>query len=113
MSASSSDRCSAASVSEVTLVDVGDHLLPHEDADVSDAVTEGPGIRGNSLRTRLRAKSVSGGAGEVILELEVSGQKNTLRGSHLLVAVGVARILTGSGIDKAGIVELDTTATFV
>ena len=93
--------------SEVTLVDVGDHLLPHEDTDISDAlrkILESEGIR---VVLGSRAKSVSGGAGEVILELEVSGQKNTLRGSHLLVAVGRRPNTDDLGVDKAGI-ELDS-----
>src|SRR5712691_1229324 len=93
--------------SEVTLVDVGDHLLPHEDTDVSDAlrkILESEGIR---VVLGFLAKSVSGGAGEVILELEVSGQKNTLRGSHLLVAVGRRPNTDDLGVDKAGI-ELDS-----
>src|SRR5216684_6678430 len=93
--------------SEVTLVDVGDHLLPHEDADVSDALRKALESEGIRFVLGSRAKSVSGAAGEVILELEVSGQKNTLRGSHLLVAVGRRPNTDDLGVDKAGI-ELDS-----
>jgi pyruvate/2-oxoglutarate dehydrogenase complex dihydrolipoamide dehydrogenase (E3) component len=98
--------------SEVTLVDVGDHLLPHEDADVTDAlrkILESEGIR---LVLGASPKSVASGEGEIILDLEVGGQKNSLRGSHLLVAVGRRPNTDDLGVDKAGI-ELDTTATFV
>jgi pyruvate/2-oxoglutarate dehydrogenase complex dihydrolipoamide dehydrogenase (E3) component len=93
--------------SEVTLVDVGDHILPHEDADVSDAlrkILESEGIR---VVLGSRAKSVAGGEGQVILELEVSGRENSLRGSHLLVAVGRRPNTDDLGVDKAGI-ELDS-----
>src|SRR6266851_4023336 len=53
------------------------------------------------------AKSLAGREGEITLELEVSGQRNSLRGSHLLVAVGRRPNTDDLGVDKAGI-ELDS-----
>src|SRR5260370_1683431 len=88
--------------SEVTLVDVGDHLLPHEDADVSDALRKALESEGIRFVLGSRAKSVSGGAGEVILELEAGGEKNTLRRSHLPVAVGPPPNADDLGVAKPG-----------
>ena len=92
---------------EVTIVDVGDHIVSHEDADVSEAlrkILESEGIR---FVLGARVKSLAGREGEIILELEVGGQKNSLRGSHLLVAVGRRPNSDDMGVDKAGI-ELDS-----
>ena len=91
--------------SEVTIVDVGDHIVSHEDADVSEALRKILEAEGISFVLGARAKSVASGEGQVILE--VGGQKNSLRGSHLLVAVGRRPNSDELGVDKAGI-ELDS-----
>jgi pyruvate/2-oxoglutarate dehydrogenase complex dihydrolipoamide dehydrogenase (E3) component len=93
--------------SEVTIVDVGDQIVSHEDADVSDALRKALESEGISFVLGARAKSVASGEGQVILDLEVGGQKNSLRGSHLLVAVGRRPNSDDLGVDKAGI-ELDS-----
>jgi pyruvate/2-oxoglutarate dehydrogenase complex dihydrolipoamide dehydrogenase (E3) component len=93
--------------SDVTIVDLGDHILPHEDADVSEAlrgILESEGIR---FILRASTKRVSGHDGLVNLDLEGGGGEDSVRGSHLLVAVGRRPNTDDLGVDKAGI-ELDS-----
>src|SRR5260370_8451652 len=74
--------------SEVTLVAVGDHLLPHEDTDVSDALRKI--LESERIRVGLgsRAKSAAGGEGQVVLELEAGGGESSAVWCHPLDAVG-------------------------
>ncbi len=92
--------------SEVTIVHLGDHILPHEDADVSEAlrgILESEGVR---FILRASTKRISVDAGLVNLDLE-GAREDSVRGSHLLVAVGRRPNTDDLGVDKAGI-ELDS-----
>jgi pyruvate/2-oxoglutarate dehydrogenase complex dihydrolipoamide dehydrogenase (E3) component len=89
--------------SDVTIVDLGDHILPHEDADVSDAlrkILEGEGIR---FVMGAHARRVAESGSEVTLDVEVRGREDSVRGSHLLVAVGRRPNTDDLGIENAGI----------
>jgi pyruvate/2-oxoglutarate dehydrogenase complex dihydrolipoamide dehydrogenase (E3) component len=92
--------------SEVTIVHLGDHILPHEDADVSEdlrGILESEGVR---FILRASTKRISVDAGLVNLDLE-GAREDSVRGSHLLVAVGRRPNTDDLGVDKAGI-ELDS-----
>jgi pyruvate/2-oxoglutarate dehydrogenase complex dihydrolipoamide dehydrogenase (E3) component len=95
--------------SEVSIVQRGAQLLAREDADVADAVAEILRQDGIEVLLRATARQVArpaGEAGEIELEVEVEGEQRTLRGSHLLVAVG--RTPNSDRLDlAAGGVEAD------
>jgi pyruvate/2-oxoglutarate dehydrogenase complex dihydrolipoamide dehydrogenase (E3) component len=89
--------------SEVTVVDQGDHLLGHEDPEVSAALEDVFRAEGIRLELGAAAQSVSGGPGGVALRLPAG---HDVRGSHLLLAVGRRPNTDDLGCAAAG-VELD------
>ncbi|MHB9150897.1 MAG: mercuric reductase [Thermoleophilia bacterium] len=75
--------------SEVTIVQRGDALLAKEDADVSEAVAAI--LREDGVRLVLEAKATRtevDSDGSVALTVDSPEGRHTIRGSHLLVAVG-------------------------
>ncbi len=93
--------------SAVTVIDLGDQILPHEDSDVSDAMRKILEAEEISFVLSARAKRVARSEGQVTLDLEAGGRENAVRGSHLLVAVGRRPNTDDLGIEKAGI-EIDS-----
>jgi pyruvate/2-oxoglutarate dehydrogenase complex dihydrolipoamide dehydrogenase (E3) component len=93
--------------SEVTIIDIGDHILPHEDTDISDALIKI--LEAEEIRFALsaRAKRVAQAGGQVNLNLESGGRESSVSGSHLLLAVGRRPNTDDLGIEKAGI-EIDS-----
>jgi pyruvate/2-oxoglutarate dehydrogenase complex dihydrolipoamide dehydrogenase (E3) component len=93
--------------SRVTIVQRNAHLLPSEDADVSQAIEACFGEEGIDVVPRAEVLAVAGRSGErVELRLRVAGEERVLRGSHLLVAVGRTPLTKRIGLESAG-VELD------
>ena len=90
--------------SEVTVIDRGDHLLGHEDPEVSAAIEDVFRAEGIRLELGAGAREVSGGPGDVVLRLPAGKE---VRGSHLLVAVGRRPNTDDLGCEAAG-VERDT-----
>ena len=86
--------------SEVTVVDQTDHLLGHEDLEVSEAIEGVFRAEGIRLELGAGAQEVSAGPGDVAVRLP-GGQE--VRGSHLLVAVGRRPNTDGLGCEAAGI----------
>jgi pyruvate/2-oxoglutarate dehydrogenase complex dihydrolipoamide dehydrogenase (E3) component len=89
--------------SEVTMVDTSDHLMSHEDPDISaqiEAVFQNEGIR---LRLSSKIESASLSGDQVVLHLE-GGDRITA--SHLLVATGRRPNTDDLGCEVAGI-QLD------
>ena len=74
--------------SQVTVVEHGARIASHEDDDVADCMAEMLREDGIEILTNAKALRVSGDAGAVLLEVEVGGTAKTVRGSHLLVAIG-------------------------
>jgi pyruvate/2-oxoglutarate dehydrogenase complex dihydrolipoamide dehydrogenase (E3) component len=71
--------------SQVTIIQRGARLLAREDADVADAVADI--LRSDGISVLLRAEALRA-EGEVDLTVRTADGERTLRGSHLLVAVG-------------------------
>jgi pyruvate/2-oxoglutarate dehydrogenase complex dihydrolipoamide dehydrogenase (E3) component len=89
--------------SEVTIINLGDHVLPHEDTDVSHALRKILETEGIRFVLGARAKRVAQAGGEVNLELESDGRENSVSGSHLLVAIGRRANTDDLGLEEAGI----------
>jgi pyruvate/2-oxoglutarate dehydrogenase complex dihydrolipoamide dehydrogenase (E3) component len=61
--------------SEVTVIDLGDHILPHEDTDISDALRQILEKEGMRFVLGARVKRVAQTGRQVILESESGGQE--------------------------------------
>jgi pyruvate/2-oxoglutarate dehydrogenase complex dihydrolipoamide dehydrogenase (E3) component len=94
---------------QVTIADMGSHLLHRDDPEISSALEDV--FRGEGIGVELGAKveRVSGEAGRIALRL--AGGKE-LRGSHLLVATGRRPNTDDLGCDKGG-VALDSKGFIV
>src|SRR5216683_3700379 len=92
--------------SQVTIIHQSDHILPREDADVTDELRkalEGEGIR---FLLNARTTSVEKQKGQVVLKVEAEVKSMSVSGSHLLIATGRRPNTDNLGLDKAG-VEVD------
>jgi len=93
--------------SAVTIVQQGAQLLAREDADIARAVAdilEEDGI--TVLLSASAQRTARGETGGVSLDVQTSDGERTVRGSHLLVAVGRAPNTEALDLDRAGI-EVD------
>ena len=89
--------------SQVTIVEMGAHLIGREDPEVSDTVREI--LEKEGIHIRLNAKCIKAESkGEkVTVQLDCEEQKKQEEGSHLLVAVGRIPNTQDLGLEKAGI----------
>src|ERR1700734_266125 len=89
--------------SRVTVVQREHQILPHEDADVAEALQQA--LEGEGLRFLLGATTIRVGKepGGVALSVEVEGTTETVRGSHLLVATGRRPNTDDLGLQDAGV----------
>jgi len=89
--------------SAVTVIERADRLITREDPYVSTdvaAILTGEGIE---VVCGAEATSVSGGAGDLRVELTAGGAKRTIAGSHLLVAIGRAPSTAELNLAAAGV----------
>ncbi len=89
--------------SRVTVIQRERQILPHEDADVAEALQqslEGEGIRFLLSATTTRVDKEKGG---VALTVVVEGATETVRGSHLLIATGRRPNTDDLGLKEAGV----------
>lgn len=89
--------------SEVTIIEMGDRLIRHEDEDVSRAVQEilereGIGIRLNAKCIRLARQSA-----DIVAGVDCAGGPPEARGSHLLLAMGRRPNTDDLDLENAGI----------
>lgn len=92
--------------SEVTIIERSEHLISHEDLDISEGVRhilEAEGI--HILRGATVTEAQKRGT-QISLKVNVNGAAQELTGSHLLVAAGRVPNTTGLGLENAG-VEVD------
>ena len=92
--------------SEVTIVEMGPHLIGREDEDISEEVTRILGNEGVDVRLDAEciAAAVSGDGISIGVDCETGDR--AVSGSHLLVAVGRRPNTDDLGLDAAG-VEVD------
>jgi pyruvate/2-oxoglutarate dehydrogenase complex dihydrolipoamide dehydrogenase (E3) component len=90
--------------SNVSVIDRNNRVLHREDEDVSDGLHGLFKDEGIDLFLNARVKHVSGKSGEgVQVVIEQNGVKNTLDGSHLLVALGRTPNTADIGLELAGV----------
>lgn len=89
--------------SEVTVVDGAPHLVPREDPDVSEALEEIFREDGIDVVCGASVREVADAAAGVELTADVEGEERMIRGSHLLVAVGIVPNSDTLDLDAAGI----------
>ena len=93
--------------SRVTIVQRGAHLMPTEDADVSEAVEAVLREEGVDVVLNADAYAAEGRSGErVRLRVRVPGGERTIEASDVLVATGRTPMTRDVGLEAAG-VELD------
>lgn len=90
--------------SEVVVIGRGGRFLPNEDPDIAAEVRKVLQAEGIEFHDNAETTAVSAGAGGgVELEFRQTGHPMTLRGSHLLVAVGRAPNTGGLGLEAADV----------
>jgi pyruvate/2-oxoglutarate dehydrogenase complex dihydrolipoamide dehydrogenase (E3) component len=89
--------------SEVTVVEIGDQIVPREDAEVSQSLKEALEEEGMSFRFGARTTKIAKTHEGVEVTIEKKDGTETLKGSHLLVAIGQTPNSDDLGLDKAGI----------
>jgi pyruvate/2-oxoglutarate dehydrogenase complex dihydrolipoamide dehydrogenase (E3) component len=89
--------------SEVTIIEMGAHLIGREDADTSDAVLQI--MEKEGIQVRLNAKCIKAEMRDqkVVVRLDCSEEAREVVGSHLLLAIGRSPNTDDLGLEKAGI----------
>jgi pyruvate/2-oxoglutarate dehydrogenase complex dihydrolipoamide dehydrogenase (E3) component len=89
--------------SEVTVVELGPHLIAREDEDVSRAVTEI--LKDENIDVRANSKVVAVGkhGNDIAVTIENEGAESQIIGSHLLLAIGRRPNTDDLGLDRAGV----------
>jgi pyruvate/2-oxoglutarate dehydrogenase complex dihydrolipoamide dehydrogenase (E3) component len=90
--------------SEVSVIGRERRLMPREDSDVDEALYRLFEDEGIELVLNAKIKRVAGRSGEsVSVVYEQDGAETTLKGSHVLVALGRTPNTEGIGLDVAGV----------
>jgi pyruvate/2-oxoglutarate dehydrogenase complex dihydrolipoamide dehydrogenase (E3) component len=90
--------------SEVTVVEIGEQIVPREDPEVSQSLREA--LEDEGMRFRFNAKTTKVGKTADGIEIAVENKDGTteaLQGSHLLVSIGQVPNSDDLGLDQAGI----------
>ena len=94
--------------SKVSVIARGDRLMSKEDEDVCEALRTLLEDEGVDIFLNARVKGVSGKSGEAVtIVIDQNGTEKTLRGSHVLVAVGRIPNTEGLGLESAGVKSTD------
>src|SRR5262245_56793473 len=89
--------------SEVTIIETGPRLVGREDEDVSTAIREILEHEGVQVRVNAKCISFEKRGDEIVANVDCAAGAPSVRGTHLLLAVG-RRPNTGDlGLDKAGV----------
>ncbi len=89
--------------SKVTIVEMGDRLISHEDEDVSEAVKEILKAEGIQFRLNTECISAEQKNGKVVVHLDCEDDDKQVTGTHLLLAAGRVPNTDDLGLDKAGV----------
>lgn len=94
--------------SEVVVVARGDRFLPNEDRDIADAIRtvladDGIEFVDNAETESVGPESVGPADGGIELVYSRNGERESLRCSHLMVAVGRTPSTAGLGLEAAGV----------
>jgi pyruvate/2-oxoglutarate dehydrogenase complex dihydrolipoamide dehydrogenase (E3) component/uncharacterized membrane protein YdjX (TVP38/TMEM64 family) len=97
-------QCFARFGSRVTLVEMGERILPREDPEFAARVATRMGADGVELRVGHKAKSVRRSGGGGVLVCEFDGRDVEIVFDRLLAAVGRRAVTAGLGLEALGIV---------
>jgi pyruvate/2-oxoglutarate dehydrogenase complex dihydrolipoamide dehydrogenase (E3) component len=89
--------------SQVTIIQSRDQLMPHEDKDVANEIQDILTDEGVEIMHNTRAISVTGTNGDIRLKVKTDEGDKTVKGSHLLLAVGRKPNVERLDLEKAGI----------
>ena len=92
--------------SQVTVIEMGDRLIRHEDEDVSETVREILEGEGVTVRVNAQCIGMSGHGDRIAVDVDCGQGAPEVVGSHLLLAVGRRLNTDDLGADRAGL-ELD------
>jgi len=87
----------------VTVLEALPRVLPLEDEEASTQIARFFTRRGVTIRTGVKVKAVTPGAGGVTVEVDVEGKTETLRAEQVLMAVGRAARTRGLGLEALGV----------
>lgn len=87
----------------VTVVEMADRLIAREDPDVSDAVREILEAEGIEVRLNAKCVAVDKDGNGVAMRVDCTAGAPTVRGTHLLLAVGRRPNTDDLGLDRAGV----------
>jgi pyruvate/2-oxoglutarate dehydrogenase complex dihydrolipoamide dehydrogenase (E3) component len=93
--------------SQVTIVHRGKQLMPAEDEDIVKELQKALEAEAISFQLSSRTTLIENRGEEVVLTVETPRGRQTITGSHLLVATGRTPNTEDLGLDKAGIVTND------
>jgi len=90
--------------SEVTVVELGDQIIPREDPEVSESLKEALEEEGMTFHLGAKTTKVAKTPGglEIVIEKK-DGTTQTLKGTHLLVSIGQVPNSDDLGLEKAGV----------
>ncbi len=89
--------------SEVTVIELGPHLIAREDEDVSRAIAEILKDENIDIRVNSKVVAVAKQGNEIAVTVENAGTSSQVVGSHLLLAIGRRPNTDDLGLDKAGV----------
>jgi pyruvate/2-oxoglutarate dehydrogenase complex dihydrolipoamide dehydrogenase (E3) component len=90
--------------SEVTILEMGDRCIPHEDRDVADAIQQILTEDGIDVRCGNKAKQVDrADSGGIAVTVETAKGEAVVSGSHLLVAAGRRPNSDSLNLEAAGV----------
>lgn len=89
--------------SRVTVIHHGDRLLNREDLDVAAELQKALAAEGMEFLLNASTQRVERSNGQVKLDVDMSGERRTVTGTHILVATGRGPNTRDLGLDKAGV----------
>jgi pyruvate/2-oxoglutarate dehydrogenase complex dihydrolipoamide dehydrogenase (E3) component len=89
--------------SEVTVIELGPHLIAREDEDVSRAIAEILKDEDIDIRVSSKVVAVAKQGDNIAVTVEQAGTKSEVVGSHLLLAIGRRPNTDDLGLDQAGV----------
>ena len=96
-------RCSAASAAEVTIVEMGPHLVGREDIEISEEIRKILEAEGIAIRTSATCIQLFKEAHGISVGVNCTEGAPRITGSHVLLATGRRPNTDDLGLDKAGI----------
>lgn len=93
--------------SDVTVIHHGEHLLPHEDPDVTSELQKALETEGIEFRLKSNPVQIERKGSQIRLTLASGNQTTTVDGTHILAATGRRPNTDDLSIEKAG-VEIDS-----